>query len=192
MRETRKNRLPKTKSPEEWHRFFSVINCRYDTQARNHAALRLMYAAGLRVGECLSLHVEDLDRDRMRVHVRDGKSGERNVPLPDDPMLMKSIERWLAVRSRWSPESGVLFVTKSGKPLSTNAIRESMKTYATRAGIDQAHPHMLRHSCATELLANGASPLGVQRVLGHARLSTTIGVYAHACDTHAAQAMLKR
>jgi len=51
---------------------------------------------------------------------------------------------------------------------------------------------MLRHSAATEMLANGAPPIGVQRVLGHRSLRTTLETYAHACDTHAAEAIARR
>lgn len=188
----RKARLPKTKTPEEWQLFFRAISTRYDTQVRNLAALRLMYAVGLRVGETVQLSIKDLDLDLMKVHVRNGKSGERYVPLPDDADLMRSMTAWLEVRSRWNPDGDLLFVTKPGKPLSTNAVRESMKVYAERASIGHASCHQLRHSCATELLAAGASPIGVQRVLGHRSLQTTLSVYAHAADSHAREAMDRR
>ncbi len=189
---SRRNRLPRTKTPEEWSAFFAAINVRYATQMRNHACLYLMYMTGIRVGECLSLYVEDLDFDRMRLHVRSGKTGERNVPLPDDDKLRISVERWLTVREGWNPPSPLLFLTKPGKALSPNAVRESMRLYAARAGIGHASCHMLRHSAATELLAQGASPIGVQRILGHARLSTTLNIYASAADSHAAEAMARR
>ena len=65
----------------------------------------------------------------------------------------------------------------------------------TRLGFSSAKRHfqiLLRHSAATEMLANGAPPIGVQRVLGHRSLRTTLETYAHACDTHAAEAMALR
>lgn len=191
-RENMKAKLPKTKSPEEWTALFSAIDTRYETQTRNHALLYLLYMSGLRVGEALSLHLCDLDFERMRLHVRKGKSGERNIPLPESDTLEMTIGRWLGVRERWNPDSPLLFVTKPGMPLSSNAVRESMSVYAERAGIGHATPHQLRHSAATELLAHGASPIGVQRILGHARLSTTLDIYASAADCHAAEAMSKR
>lgn len=189
---SRKNRLPRTKTPEEWRRLFGSIGVRYDTQARNHAVLYLTYVAALRIGETLALHMADLDLDRLRLHARDGKTGERNVPLPDDAELKSSLSRWLAVRERWAVDSPLLFVTKAGSPLHPNAVRRSMEIYGERSGLGHVTPHMLRHSAATEMLANGASPIGVQRVLGHRRLSTTLDVYASASDTHAAEAMGKR
>jgi integrase/recombinase XerC len=189
---SRKNRLPRTKTPEEWKSFFACIDTRYDTAARNHALLYLTYVAALRIGETLALHVSDLDLDLLRVHVREGKTGERNVPLPDDPMLMKSIARWLAIRERWAPESSLLFTTKNGTPIHPNAARASMLVYCERSGIGPASPHWLRHSASTEMLSNGAAPLGLQRVLGHKRLSTTLDVYSWASDQHAVEAMGKR
>lgn len=192
MATTRKQRLPKTKTPEQWRDFFRVIDIRYDTARRNCALFYLLYATGLRVGEALALRVEDLDLARLKVHVRDGKSGERFVPLPDDSHLGDVARGWLAVRERWQPRIPLLFVTRPGKPLSSNAVRASARLYGARAGIGHVTPHMLRHSAATEMLANGASPIGVQRVLGHKRLSTTLDVYSWASDTHAAEAMAKR
>jgi len=188
----RKSRLPKTKTPEEWQAFFKSINARYDCGKRNDALFRLLYASALRVGEALSLEISDFDQELMRIHVRVGKTGERFVPLPDDPALIKSINAWLEVRSRWNPTTPLLFTTKPGKALSTNAARESMKLYGERAGIGHVHPHMARHSAATELLSHGASPIGVQRILGHRQLSTLLSTYSHACDTHAREAMTKR
>ena len=191
-RKSRKNSLPKTKSPEEWRSFFAAINTRYDSGCRAHALFYLQYQSGLRIGEALQLSVKDVDLDLLKVHVRVGKTGARVVPLPEDPMLARSINRWLEVRARWNPDSDLLFVTRTGMPLSSNSARETMKVVAERAGIGHTSCHQLRHSLATELLSQGASPIGVQRILGHRLLSTTLTVYAHAADTHAREAMNHR
>jgi len=188
----RKTRLPKTKTPEEWQRFFAAIDTRYDSGKRNLALFYLLYAGALRIGEALQLEVQDFDAELLRVHVRAGKTGERFVPLPEDPVLIKSIDAWLEVRSRWNPATSLLFTTKPGRALSTNAARESCRLYGERAGIGHVHPHMARHSAATELLSHGASPIGVQRILGHRSLSTLLSTYSHACDTHAREAMTRR
>jgi len=189
---SRKNRLPKTKTVEEWQRLFKSIDTRYPTQARNHCVIYLMYQVGIRIGETLSLHVSDLDFDLMKLKVREGKSGERNVPLPEDIELRRTFERWCTVRATWNPDSPLLFITKTGQPLHSNAVRRSMRLYGERSGIGHVSPHAARHSCATELLANGATLIGVSRVLGHRRLSTTANCYAWASDSMAAEAMGKR
>lgn len=192
-RSERKNRLPKTKTPEEWSAFFKAIDTRYDSGRRSYALFYLLYQSGLRIGEALQLEVKDVSVDEtLRVHVREGKSGERWVPLPDDPGLIRAMNRWLEVRARWNPDCTLLFVTKPGKALSSNAARESMNVIAKRAGIGHTSCHQLRHSLATELLSRGASAIGVQRILGHRLLSTTLAVYAHAADTHAREAMAHR
>ncbi len=186
-----KNALPKTRSPEEWSDFFRCIETRYPTQARNHALLYLTYLTGLRIGEALALRTNNVDLDRLKVHVTRGKTGERIVPLPSDPELVRSYSRWIDAREAWA-ENDLLFVTRSGEPIRPSAVRRSMDLYGRRSGIGHVTPHMLRHSAATEMLANGAPPIGVQRVLGHRSLRTTLETYAHACDTHAAEAMLRR
>ena len=188
-----KNTLPKTKTPEEWALLFKSIETRYPTQARNHALLYLMYVTGLRVGEALALHVKDVDFELGKVAVVEGKTGQRVVPLPNDVDALKSsMDRWLGVRESWSPKSDLLFVTRTGEPMGDNAVRRFISLYGERSGIGHVTPHMLRHSAATEMLAAGAPPIGVQRVLGHKSLRTTLETYAHACDTHALEAMNMR
>jgi integrase len=145
----------------------------------------------LRIGETLALRERDVDLDLLKVHVTRGKTGERIVSLPDDPKLTQSLSRWLQIRKSW-PTNELLFITRSGEPIRPSAVRRSMALYGTRSGIGHVPPHMLRHSAATEMLANGAPPIGVQRVLGHRSLRTTLETYAHACDTHAAEAMARR
>jgi len=185
-----KSVLPKTRSPEEWARLFGCIQTRYPTQARNDALLRLMYVTGLRVGEALALRVRDFDADLGKVTVTEGKTGQRVVPLPNDVnTLRRSIERWLAFRRSWKPTSDLLFVTATGAPMRTSAVRRTMALYGERSGIGHVTPHMLRHSAASEMFAAGAPPIGVQRVLGHRSLRTTLETYAHASDTHALEAM---
>ena len=164
MAPRRKNVLPKTKTPEEWAALFRCIETRYPTAARNHAMLYLTYLAGLRIGETLALRVGDVDLDRLKVYVRHGKTGERIVPLPGEPMLAASLERWVKVRGTW-PTSELLFITRTGEPIRSSAVRRSMALYGVRSGIGHVTPHMLRHSAATEMLANGASPIGVQQYL---------------------------
>jgi integrase len=191
MAPRKKSVLPKTKTPEEWAAFFDCIQTRYPTAARNHALLYLTYLAGLRIGETLALRVRDVDLNLLKVHVTQGKTGERVVPLPDDPRLVKTFARWLQIHETWQT-SDLLFITRSGEPIRSSAVRRSMALYGDRSGIGHVTPHMLRHSAATEMLANGAPPIGVQRVLGHRSLRTTLETYAHACDTHAAEAMARR
>lgn len=193
MAPRRKSVLPKTKTPDEWARMFACIDTRYPTQARNHALLMLLYVTGLRVGEAVSLRTPNVDFKLANLTVVDGKTGERTVPLKQvDPAMWPSLERWLAIRRGWNPDSDLIFVTSTGGPLGTNAVRRSMLIYGERAGIGHITPHMLRHSAATEMLAAGAPPIGVQRCLGHRSLSTTLSVYAWAADTHAADAMACR
>jgi site-specific recombinase XerD len=185
-----KSVLPKTKTPAEWAHLLGCIETRYPTQARNHALLSLMYLTAIRVGEALALRVQDVDLDLGKVTVPEGKTGQRAIPLPEDTASLRcSMDRWLAVRESWKPDSDLLFVTATGAPVRTSAVRRTLALYGERSGVGHVTPHMLRHSAATEMLAAGAPPIGVQRVLGHRSLRTTLECYSHACDTHALEAM---
>ncbi len=196
MAKRKKSVLPKTRSESEWDAMFRSIDTRYETQQRNHALLYLVWITGLRVSEALSLTMADVDFALEKVTVTDGKSGARVIPFPSTTekrqALLDTLERWLAIRETWNPSTNYLFVTKTGQQMRPSAVRRSMALYGERASIGHVTPHMLRHSCATELLANGASPISVSRVLGHRHLSTTLDVYAWASDQHAAEAMSKR
>jgi integrase len=191
MAPRQKSVLPKTRTPQEWTAFFGSIATRYPTAARNHALLYLTYLAGLRIGETLALRVNDVDLDLLKVHVTRGKTGERIVPLPDDPRLVKTLARWLQIRETW-PASELLFITRSGEPIGPSAVRRSMALYGTRSGIGHVTPPHAASLGSNRDARNGAPPIGVQRVLGHRSLRTTLETYAHAWDTHAAEAMARR
>ena len=152
MAQRKKDALPKTKTAEEWAAFFRCIATRYPTAARNHALLYLTYLTGMRIGEALLLEVRDVDLDRFKVRVRQGKTGERVVPLADDSRLHTSLERWIRVREEWSPTSDLLFVTRSGECLSDAAVRRSAVPFKTSRGI------VMRSACAQIVALAAAIP----------------------------------
>jgi site-specific recombinase XerD len=134
---------------------------------RNRALLELVYSAGLRSREVVTLDVGDVDFDREHVHVR-GKGGkERVVPLGEEAAY------WVARYLRESrPELArgtepALFVSARGRRLDTSTLRRVCP-----------NPHRLRHAFATHLLEGGADLRTIQDLLGHGSLSTT-QVYSH-------------
>jgi hypothetical protein len=144
----RKKVLPKTRSPEEWAAFFRCIQTRYPTAARNHALRYLTYLAGLRIGETLALRAQDVDLDRLKVHVTRGKTGERIVPLPHDPKLAETLARWLKARAAWTPRDDLLFVTRLASryaPARSGALWSS-----TASGVGSFSPRKAHewHTCA--------------------------------------------
>lgn len=146
---------------------------------RDHAILEVLYASGMRVGELCGLGIPDLDRGRGLVRVL-GKGGkERTVPL-GRPAL-RSLDDWLAVRSRLAgPGAGdAVFVGDRGERIDPRVVRRTVH-HALQgvAGAADLGPHGLRHAMATHLLEGGADLRSVQEVLGHSSLATT-QLYTH-------------
>jgi integrase/recombinase XerC/integrase/recombinase XerD len=134
------------------------------------------YAAGLRAEEIVNLDVTDADPDGEELRVT-GKGGRTRV-IPAGEPAWRALERYLArarprLEDRTHPE-GALFLSKSGRRLSTSDVRRrlaiSTRRVAAGAGVS---PHTLRHSFATHLLEGGADLRTIQELLGHASLSTT-------------------
>lgn len=144
---------------------------------RDRALLETLYATGMRVSELAALTDSRVNLGQGVVRVM-GKGGhERLVPLGQ--VASDAIRHWLAVRAELKPRGDWLFVSRSGRVLSRQAIWARIRQLALRAGIHSpVHPHRLRHSFATHLLDNGADLRVVQMLLGHADLATT-QIYTH-------------
>jgi integrase/recombinase XerC len=148
-------------------------------EARDKALIMIMYSAGLRISELISLSMKMLEKNFSGAKVI-GKGGkERDVFFSDDAknaLFAYLPERSAKLKDR---ESGELFINLNGRPLSTSGARWIINEYAKRSGINKnIHPHSLRHSFATHLMNSGCDIRIVQELLGHASLSTT-QIYTH-------------
>ena len=152
---------------------------------RLRALLELLYATGLRVSELVCLPLDAVARDPMVLIVR-GKGGrERLVPLSEPARA--AVATFLEVRDRFlssRKDSRWLFPSRgqSGH-LTRHRVGQLLKELAVEAGIDPARvsPHVLRHAFASHLLDHGADLRSVQKMLGHADISTT-QIYTHVLD----------
>ena len=140
-------------------------------QARDVALFTLLYGAGLRINEALSLDVGSVqaNTDTLLVQGKGGK--ERLAPLL--PAVSRALNDWLRLHPDRQPGSP-LFVGVKGGRLTARVAQRTMATFRALAGLPaHATPHALRHSFATHLLAGGADLRSIQELLGHASLSTT-------------------
>ncbi|CAB4689094.1 unannotated protein [freshwater metagenome] len=137
-------------------------------ELRNRALLELIYSAGLRSSEAVSLDLADVNFDAETVHVRNGKGGkDRFVPLGEEAAYWLALYRRDARPTLAAGAENAFFLSVRGRRLDTSTIRRLL-----------AHPHRLRHAFATHLLEGGADLRTIQELLGHASLSTT-QVYSH-------------
>lgn len=147
--------------------------------ARDRAILETIYSAGLRIGEVVSLNVEDLDEFSEALRIRGKGKKERLVPLGSK--AVEAIDAYLKLRAAafGADARGPLFVNKFGGRLTDRSIRRKLDKYLREAGLDvHVSPHALRHSFATHMLNAGADLRSVQEMLGHESLSTT-QIYTH-------------
>lgn len=139
---------------------------------RDRAMLSLCYAAGLRVSELIHLTHGDLDRQRGLVAAFGKGKKRRLVPLGS--ITLGHLDAYLAAPQTSANPLGLVFPSRSGRPLTRQMFWKLVRGAALGAGIAGAvHPHRLRHSFATHLLAGGADLRSVQTLLGHSDISTT-------------------
>jgi integrase/recombinase XerD len=145
---------------------------------RNRAMLEVFYAGALRVSEIVSLKIEDVKLETGYVLVHGKGDKERIVPLgrPAQETLSKYLREARPVLAA-DKNSPLLFVARGAKKLSRQRVWQMVGAASAGAG-QHASPHMLRHSCATHMVENGADLRTVQTILGHADISTT-QIYTH-------------
>lgn len=131
-----------------------------------------LYSMGLRLGEGLTLTVNDIDAQTMQLHVRDGKGGkDRLVPLPKRTLAMLRAYWQTHRHPNWIfPGKGSQF----DRPMDRGGVQKAMKQVVKQCNINKhLSPHSLRHCFATHLLEQGVDLRSLQVLLGHASLNTT-------------------
>jgi integrase/recombinase XerD len=162
--------LPVILSEEDVRRIFAC------TQNLKHRCLLMMtYSAGLRVGEVVRLRSEDIDTDRMLIHIRAGKGKKDRYTMLAESMV-STYQEYLR---RYVPRE-YLFEGEGGRrPYSIRSAEEVFLQAVKRAGIEKdVSIHSLRHAFATHLLEQGVDLRYIQELLGHASSRTT-EIYTH-------------
>lgn len=175
------SRLPKALREDEVARLIDGVSGDDPLSLRDRAILELLYGTGARVSEVVSLSLSDLAYDDGLLRVVGKGDKERLVPV--GRAAQAALSAWLEPRGRGRMVEGrtgrrddaeALFVNQQGRRLSRQGAHLIVAKRARAAGIDRdVSPHILRHSCATHMLAHGADVRIVQELLGHASVATT-------------------
>ena len=176
--------LPKSLARDEVETMLASPRPLGETQAaaavavRNRAMMEMFYAGALRVSELINVKLEDLKLDMGYVLVRGKGDKERIVPLGRS--AQQALTEYMG-QSRTALVSGkkspLLFIGRGARKLTRQRVWQLVQQASFAVG-RKASPHMLRHSCATHMVENGADLRTVQTILGHADISTT-QVYTH-------------
>lgn len=172
--------LPNSMTEKEVDEFLQAPDPQKKFGRRDRALLETLYGTGLRVSELAHLKLDDLHFDAGYIRTMGKGRKERVVPLGRKAIEQLQIylteERETLLKK--GPQKEV-FVTRGGIAFTRGSLWELVKKYALKAGIvKNVHPHTLRHSFATHLLAHGAPLRIIQEMLGHADIVTT-QIYTH-------------
>ena len=147
---------------------------------RDKALILVMYSAGLRISELVSLSLKKTEADLGGARIIGKGDKERYVFFSDEARsalaayLPLRAERIARAGSKAAAPDGSLFINKKGAPISVPGVRWIISQYSDRSGLDKSvHPHALRHSFATHLVNSGCNVRVVQELLGHSSISTT-------------------
>jgi integrase/recombinase XerC/integrase/recombinase XerD len=195
----RPSQLPRVLSAREAAALLDSIPAGGPLELRDRAIFELAYGCGLRAEELTSLGVGDVDHDGEQLRVEGKGRKTRFLPVGEPAMAAlraylerarpalaaragderDGADRRAAARPAPAPGGQVLFLSKSGRALSTSDVRRRLAGWIARAGAlgergaGTISPHALRHSFATHLLDGGADLRAIQELLGHASVSST-------------------
>lgn len=172
----RGERLPKVLKASDVAGLLDAIPASSPLLLRDRALFEVAYAGGLRAEELVDLDVESIRHDAEEVRV-EGKGGKTRV-VPVGELALAAVvhyqEAGRPALARGDERERALFLSKSGRRLSTSDVRRRLRGHARRVGLPGSPtPHALRHSYATHLLDGGADLRSIQELLGHASISTT-------------------
>ena len=171
--------LPAVLSVEEVDAIISSVDLKAPHGLRDRAILEVLYGCGLRVSECTGLLISHVHLEEGYVDVIGKGDKQRIVPLGE--MAAEAVGNYLSVRPEPAARAfeDVLFLSRSGRPLSRVTVFNLVKERAMAVGIHkEISPHTFRHSFATHLIEGGADLRVVQEMLGHESILTT-EIYTH-------------
>ena len=184
-------RLPSFLTIEEVERLLKAPDLSTPQGQRDRALIELLYAAGLRVSELVSLNLGQINLETNEIRVW-GKGSKERMVLMGEPAA-EALRNYLGQgrpKLLGEKRSNALFLNRYGQRLAERRVQRILKECAKKSGIGKrVHPHMLRHTFATHLLDGGADLRVVQELLGHARLSST-QIYTHVTKSQARKVYL--
>lgn len=186
--------LPKATKPiptflyeEELEKLFAASDTSTSIGQRNQALLETLYATGIRVSECQSLEILDIDFTVGTMFIKGKGNKERYVLFGEhahDALKRYIYEGRKELETKAETNSNTVFLNARGNPLTTRGIRTILKKIVDDTALSvHVHPHKLRHTFATHLLNQGADLRTVQELLGHENLSST-QIYTHVTKDH--------
>ena len=180
------DKLPDVLSIEQVSRLLDLVDGTEPAQLRDRAILEVLYGCGLRVSECAGLDLSDCVFSEGFLRVVGKGNKERISPISG--CALEAMRTYLedgrpAFSKPHANPSAAVFLNARGGRLSRQSIHKIVAKAGVAIGVENLHPHTLRHSFATHMLAGGADLRVIQEILGHSDISTT-QIYTHVNRAH--------
>lgn len=180
IRQLRTNRQPKVYlTDDELRRLLAKFDRSYFSEHRDYMMILLMLDSGMRLGECSTLLVSDLELSRKRINLRaEETKGRKERTVFFSPKTEKALRSWLQYKDRYV-ESDYLFPVKEhGGPIGVGNFESNFRKYIERAGLNEDYsPHCLRNNFAKRCLMNGMDIYTLSKILGHSSVTVTEQAY---------------
>ena len=167
-------RIPQTLTISEVEKFLSMPDINTDKGLRDKAILEVLYSSGLKVSELINLKLEDINIKKRIIHSCH-ENNERVIPIVD--VAIRYLEKYLiSCRNNILKDkrNNYLFINMQGCEMTRQGLWKIIKEYAEKSKLEKTiTPYMIRHSFALHLIQNGADLKSVQKLLGHADISST-------------------
>lgn len=174
-------KIPEILTIEEQYQLINIFNTRYFYPVRNKTMIELFLYTGLRVSEMVNLQWKDINLMTGQLKVVQGKGSKDRIIWVNEDMLEK-LQEWKEKQFNRFGKCELVFCSRSKNNLNPKDIRDMIKKYAAKSGINKnISCHTLRHTFATDLLRATKNIRLVQKALGHSDLSTTM-IYTHIVD----------
>ena len=179
------DRLPDVLTIDQVNKLLDQTGGELPAQKRDRALLEVLYGCGLRVSECAGLDLGDCIFGEGFLRVVGKGSKERIAPISGTALqaLVDYLQNARPAFTKPGKPTSAVFLNARGGRLSRQSIHSIVAKAGIGIGVENLHPHTLRHSFATHMLAGGADLRVIQEILGHSDISTT-QIYTHVNRTH--------
>ena len=180
VRQLKSNREPMVYlTDDELRKLLSKFDRSYFSEHRDYVMILLMLDSGMRLGECSTLSVSDLELSRKRINLRaEETKGRKERTVFFSPKTEKALRSWLQYKDRYV-ESDYLFPVKEhGGSIGVGNFEGNFRKYIARAGLNEEYtPHCLRNNFAKRCLMNGMDIYTLSKILGHSSVTVTEQAY---------------
>ncbi len=176
--------LPHFLNEEEMNNLLEVANVEKPLNQRNKLIIEMLYATGVRVSELVNITIDKIDKYNDSIKILGKGNKERIVYFDERCKNILNLYLDDGRKKLNTKRSNYLFLNKNGNRITDRQIRNILNEIAIQNDLNKhVHPHMIRHSFATEMLNNGADLISVKELLGHENINTT-SIYTHVTDKH--------